>query len=483
MANNNRSKRTASKGKKVKTKPVNDGQANITVPPPPLNMGDGAGLETTGKFIIILKDEIAHSPAAIKSTLNQLAGLREVAVSGDYVDGAVAAEDLKEQPAIVFEKLGVVVVSGDEAAQALSASVSDVDSPILAIEPEYIAYPSNLLEGATFLDYLSGYRDAVNHLYDQASGRMPASDVGIIPAAVLRDNAQFTWGLQATRVSTSSRSGQGIKVAVLDTGLDFQHPDFQGRAIVSKSFVAGVTVQDIHGHGTHCVGTACGPLRPASGVRRYGVAYGAQIFVGKVFNNVLPRPSAPTSSVIAGIEWAVTNGCRVVSLSLGSAMDMKVMQYEVPIRRALNAGTLVVAAAGNNANRPGPGFDPGRPPSNGFVEPPANADAAIAVAAIDSQLRIASFSGRSSAITGVGGIVNIAAPGVAVFSSVPVTRGRHAFFDGTSMATPHVAGIAALWAQATGEIGTALWSRLLQTAQPLSIPSVDIGAGLVQAPQ
>jgi subtilisin family serine protease len=258
-----------------------------------------------------------------------------------------------------------------------------------------------------------------------------------------------------------------------------QHPDFLGRMIVSQSFVQGVTVQDIHGHGTHCVGTACGAQ--AAGGRRYGVAFGAQIFVGKVFNNAQPRPQASTANVIAGLEWAITNGCRVASLSLGVPINQKIMQYEVPIRRALNAGTLVVVAAGNNANRPGlSGFDPVRPPTNGFVEPPANADASMAVAAVDNELRIASFSGRSSQVTGVGGIVNIAAPGVAVFSSVP---GGHRFFNGTSMATPHVAGIAALLAQATGESGVALWNRLIQTARPLSLPSTDVGAGLVQAPQ
>ncbi len=147
---------------------------------------------------------------------------------------------------------------------------------------------------------------------------------------------------------------------------------------------------------------------------------------------------------------------------------------EVPIRRALNAGTLVVAAAGNNADRP---MNPG------FVEPPANSDGAVAVAALDSQLRIARFSSRSSTLTGVGGKVNVAGPGVDVFSSVPVGRGTHAAFNGTSMATPHVAGIAALWSQASGLSGAALWNRLIQTVRPLSIASADIGAGLVQAPQ
>jgi subtilisin family serine protease len=320
---------------------------------------------------------------------------------------------------------------------------------------------------------MRGYRDGVNQFYDQLFTRRVSAVQEAEILAPFQDTSEFTWGLQATRVSTSQRSGQGIRVAVLDTGLDLQHPDFRGRAIVSQTF-SGFPVQDIHGHGTHCVGTACGPQRPASGVRRYGVAFGAQIFVGKVFNHALPRPEAPTGNVLAGIEWAITNGCRVVSLSLGVRVNQKIQQYEEPISRALNAGTLVIAAAGNNASRP---LNPG------FVEPPANADASMAVAAVDNQLQIARFSSRSSQVTGIGGRVNIAGPGVAVFSSVPVSQGSHALFDGTSMATPHVAGIAALWSQVTGESGNTLLTRLLQTARALNLSSADVGSGLVQAPQ
>jgi subtilisin family serine protease len=98
-------------------------------------------------------------------------------------------------------------------------------------------------------------------------------------------------------------------------------------------------------------------------------------------------------------------------------------------------------------------------------------------------LQIARFSSRSSQVTGMGGRVNIAGPGVAIFSSVPVSQGSHALFDGTSMATPHVAGIAALWSQATGESGNALLTRLLQSARALNLSSADVGSGLVQARQ
>jgi subtilisin family serine protease len=161
-------------------------------------------------------------------------------------------------------------------------------------------------------------------------------------------------------------------------------------------------------------------------------------------------------------------------MSLGANVNQKIQQYEVPIRRALGAGTLVVAAAGNNAHRSIGNF--------GFVGPPANADAAMAVAALDSRLRIADFSARSSTVTGDGGKVNIAGPGVNVYSSWPMAT-RYNTISGTSMATPHVAGIAALWAQATGAVGATLWAKLTQNALALGAPSVDVGDGLVQAPQ
>jgi subtilisin family serine protease len=426
-------------------------------------------VETTGRFVVIFKSNGSTQPARVKTALSNLAGLKNVVSTSDYDDGAVASADMASASAVHYEKLGVVVVKGDDAVQALAANASAGDSPILAIEPEYLAYPS---QDTGLVTYLRGYRDAVNHLWDQlaASGTGAASAQAEGVATSFQDTDQFTWGLQAIGVPPTRFTGKGIKVAILDTGFDLTHPDFLTRVITSQTF-SGAPVQDVFGHGTHCVGTACGPQKPASGVRRYGVASEAQIFVGKVFNNTAPRPSAATGNVIAGIEWAMTNGCQVVSLSLGITINQKVMQYETPLRRALQAGTLVVAAAGNNADRP---TDPG------FVEPPANADAAIAVAAVDRHLQIARFSARSSQLTGVGGIVNIAGPGVAVFSSLP---GRHGLLDGTSMATPHVAGVAALWAQASGDTGEALWNRILSSARPLTLASVDVGSGLAQAPR
>ena len=161
-------------------------------------------------------------------------------------------------------------------------------------------------------------------------------------------------------------------------------------------------------------------------------------------------------------------------MSLGADVDRKLAQYEVPIRRALDAGVLIVAAAGNNAARTQGNY--------AFVGAPANSEAALAVSALDSNFRIADFSARSSSNTGEGGKIDTAAPGVSIYSSWPGPK-RYLSISGTSMATPCVAGIAALWHEATGLSGAALWNKLMQNVKPLALPSTDIGAGLVQAPK
>lgn len=437
------------------------------VQPTQPTIGNGRPL-TTGRQVIIFRDDV--SDKAVRSAMSNYAGMKNVASAEDFANGAFAAEALDEAEAAYFPQLGICVVDAEPAqVSALTASAADADAAILAIEPEYIAYTRVNPTGPSPFEYLRGYRDAVNHLYDKLVGGGTAEAAGL-EAAAFADTAEYTWGLQATRVSTSPYSGAGIKLAVLDTGVDLTHPDFVGRAIVSATFIPNQAVQDLTGHGTHCVGTSCGPQKPA-GSRRYGVAYQALIHVGKVLSN---QGSGSTGGIVAGIEWALTQGCQIASMSLGADVDQKAQQYEVPIRRALARGMLIVAAAGNNASRAAGDF--------GFVGPPANADEAMAVAAIDSQLRIANFSARSSPVTGEGGRVNIAGPGVDVYSSWPMPL-RYRAINGTSMATPHVSGIAALWAQATGLRGASLWSKLVQTARPLNLPAIDVGSGLVQAPQ
>ena len=421
--------------------------------------GSPRGPELTGRYLVVLSDDVAGDAAASAEAIAALTGASHVASTLDYEGGAVDFEQLRAGDATLFARLGVAVVSGDPSGGSL-AVLAGADPRIRAVEPEQILHA--LDERAFSLDYVRGFRDGVSSLYDRLAADAAAS------AATLTDTDEFTWGLIATRASSTSATGAGVGVAILDSGLDLVHPDYAGRPVVSMSFVEGVEVQDGSGHGTHTVGTACGPADPPDGSRRYGVAPEAAIFVGKVLND---RGNGTDSSILAGIDWALSNDVRVISLSLGADVEEVSQAYETVGQRALAAGTLIVAAAGNNANRAAGDM--------GFVGIPANSPSIMAVGAIDANLEIANFSARSSTVTG--GQVDIAGPGVAVYSSWPMPE-RYNTISGTSMATPHVAGIAALLSQAAGARGMELWTALVEGAQPLDLPTVDVGAGLVQAP-
>ncbi len=285
------------------------------------------------------------------------------------------------------------------------------------------------------------------------------------------NEAAHTWGLVCTNAATSSKTGRGIRVAVLDTGLDLNHPDFAGRAIVSRSFIEDQAVQDGYGHGTHCVGTALGPARPGQ-LPRYGIACEASMFVGKVLDN---NCSGRDGSVLAGIDWALAEGCRVISMSLGTSFspgDRYSRVHETVAQRALAANSLLIAAAGNESDR-----------ANNRVSPvghPANCPSIMAVGAVDADMRIADFSCRGSEPNG--GDIDIVGPGVAIYSTLPLPK-RYERMDGTSMACPHVAGIAALYMEAHPTASARdIWTMLTTNAKKLALDVSDMGAGLVQAP-
>lgn len=286
------------------------------------------------------------------------------------------------------------------------------------------------------------------------------------------DTADRTWGIAATQVDQSPYTGSGIKVAVLDTGLDLSHPDFQHLTLVTQNFVTpGSSVQDGHGHGTHCAGTICG--RPAlGGVPRYGVAQDVALYVGKVMSD---QGSGSEQGILAGLAWAISEGCDIVSMSLGSTVrpgEGPNVLYDRLGQNALARGSLIIAAAGNDSARVA-----------GFIAPvsqPANSPSIMAVAALDQAQAIAYFS--NGGINLNGGEIDIAGPGVNVFSTTTLPR-RYRTLGGTSMACPHVAGIAALWAQSDASLrGKALWDALTANARTLPLPARDVGAGLVQAP-
>jgi subtilisin family serine protease len=361
----------------------------------------------------------------------------------------------------VFAELGIAVVAADAAqVGALQASAA-VSRPVLSVSPELVQH---VLQQDP-AEYARAYRDGVTDLTERLlSGGFAAPPGG----ALFEDTPQATWGIQATKANCSPLSGRGIKVAVLDTGFDLEHPDFAGRSVTAQSFIPDEPVQDGHGHGTHCIGTACGPRAPSTGPR-YGIAYEADIFAGKVLDN---SGSGTDGEVLAGINWAVANGCPVISMSLGADVQQAHPPYSAAGSRALQRGSLIIAAAGNNADR--------RAGNVGFVGAPANSVEIMAVGALDMQLAVAYFSARS--LPARGGQVDIAAPGLQVLSSWPMPT-RYRTLSGTSMATPHVAGVAALWAEATGRRGLELWATLCTESERLAQPSLDVGSGLALAPQ
>ncbi|MFE7416428.1 S8 family serine peptidase [Rhodococcus sp. NPDC057529] len=406
----------------------NDGDNTLAAPSEP---------EVTGSHVVVLTEGGNRTDAA--QTLRTIAGLSDVARSTEFESSALDLSETQDADAVVFDELGIAVVTADPDQLAALRAAEAGDGPVLSIEPELMHYALSI-----------------------------GTDPGVrADAASFTDTSEFTWGLHATNVRASACGGFGVKVAVLDTGFDLAHPDFENRAIIAQSFVPGAAAQDGHGHGTHCVGTACGPQSP-SGTRRYGVAHKADIFVGKVLSD---QGRGADRGILAGIEWAITNGCQVISMSLGANVEAVSVAYETVGSRALTAGSLIVAAAGNNANRTAGNM--------GFVGPPANSPSIMAVAAIDSAFGLANFSARSNPV--IGGQIDVAGPGVGVFSTVPVPT-RYGTKSGTSMAAPHVAGIAALWCEATGRTGTELWAVLTQQARRLLLPSLDVGTGLIQAP-
>ncbi|MDX1947513.1 MAG: S8 family serine peptidase [Pirellulaceae bacterium] len=441
-------------------------------------ISEPAALPVTGgptRFIVTFRDDAIGKPQVMRSALRSTTGARSMALASDFAGSALNLEETGGADAILFEQLGIAVVTGDRTAHRNMAVAAASDSGnILAVEPEGFMTASAQLSK----DYLRGFRDAAQRLYEMSDGGAPLAPFMPLPSdapAEMEAEAatDFTWGINATRANTSRFSGQGIRVAVLDTGFDFDHPDFLGRSVLQQSFIRGQSAQDGNSHGTHCIGTACGPKSPATGPR-YGVAHESTIFVGKVLNNA---GSGPDTSVLAGMEWATTNRCQVISMSLGSQRP-QMTAYNQAGQRALNAGCLVVAAAGNDSDR-----------RIGRILPvacPANSGPIMAVAALDRQLQVAFFSNRSGTVAGAK--VDISGPGVRVYSStpepaVPPRKPRYDFLDGTSMATPHVAGCAALWCQATGKTGAELYQKLTSNARATSVPSNDGGAGLVQAPQ
>ncbi|WP_327209341.1 S8 family serine peptidase [[Kitasatospora] papulosa] len=230
--------------------------------------------------------------------------------------------------------------------------------------------------------------------------------------------------------------GKGTTVAVLDTGIDATHPDVKDRVKQSRSFVPGEEVVDGNGHGTHVASTIAGSGAASDGANK-GVAPAADLIVGKVLSN---EGSGADSGIIEAMEWAKAEGADVVSMSLGSSIPDDGGDPMAQAVDALSAdgGPLFVIAAGNAYGA-------------GTIGSPGSAASALTVAAVDKQDRRADFSSMGPLVRSYGLKPDLSAPGVdinaAASRSVPGIDGMYQPMSGTSMATPHVAGAAAVLKQ------------------------------------
>ncbi|WP_105968679.1 S8 family peptidase [Streptomyces geranii] len=281
----------------------------------------------------------------------------------------------------------------------------------------------------------------------------------------------------APEVWKSGYDGKGVKIAVLDTGVDTGHPDLAGKIAESTSFVPDQAVQDGHGHGTHVASTIVGSGAASDG-RLKGVAPGAELLVGKVLGN---DGRGQSSWIIAGMEWAAHSGARIVSMSLGgTATGASDVLSETVDELSASTGTLFVIASGNAG------------PSEQTVGTPGIADSALTVGAVDKSDKLAPFSSRGPRPGDFAAKPEITAPGVAITAaraagtSMPGGTPVDDYYtaaSGTSMATPHVAGAAALVAQAHPDwTGEQLKQSLASTARTNDVNSVfEQGDGRVDA--
>jgi thermitase len=265
--------------------------------------------------------------------------------------------------------------------------------------------------------------------------------------------------MQSPDAWAETTGSQDVVIAILDTGVDLDHPDLSAKIIAGIDFINDDTVaDDDHGHGTHVAGIAAASSNNGIGVA--GVAWQAKIMPIKVLD---AAGNGSYAEVIDGIYWAVSQGADVINMSLGGTEYSQAMQDVV--NYAVSQGVIVVAAAGNNGN-------------NTISYPASNANV-ISVASTDSSNARSSFSNFNA-------YVDIAAPGSSIYSTVPNAYG---YSSGTSMATPQIAGAAALiaslpaYSAMTGQNKVdMIWEVMRNTALDLGTTGRDdyFGYGLVQ---
>jgi thermitase len=323
---------------------------------------------------------------------------------------------------------------------ASSQSRTDANSQANAVAAETVGHGSTVR-----VDVQNGSLADAMAAYASRSDVERVEPDYVLSASMTPNDPSFQdeWGMrkiQAPGAWDRVNGASGVKVAVLDTGVS-NHPDLAGRVVMTRDFTNSPNgMNDVVGHGTHTAGTIAANTNNGVGVA--GVAYNSSLMVGKVLGD---DGVGTISTVANGMVWAADNGAKVISMSLGADLACPSALQDA-VTYAWSKGVVIVAAAGNEGiNR---------------ADTPANCTHAVPVASSDSNDAKSSFSNYGAAVP-------IAAPGSTILSTG--LNGGYMWMSGTSMATPHVAGVAALiWASEYGTSNQAVVSRLFSTADKVA---------------
>lgn len=415
----------------------------------------------TGRYIVLLQNQQKNALKKIEKEL-------EVSITSSELLSKEnrSYEIINKDNGVLYKNLGVLVVENMDEDQ-LKSAVKDESNSIVYYEKEREFFPADELQLINELKKQSaGLAEKISELEKYITNK-PLPQKSFI---------EMEWGLKAIGLENANYTGKGIDVCILDTGLETSHPDFSAEEIEGKSFIDGEDWnRDPNGHGTHCAGVAAGNTRSDTG-RRYGIAKDCNLKIAKVLAD---NGRGTTSSVIDAIDWAISKKFRILSLSLASPVkfdDQPSVLFETIGERALENNCLIIAAAGNDSNRP-------QIPQP--VSMPANSKSIMAVGAIDAQMKIARFS-NAGLNPSTGGSINVCAPGVDIISSYPKNAKNKSnlyySMSGTSMAAPHVSGLAALYMeQFPNKSAKEIWELIENKARPIEgIKYRDIGNGLIQ---
>ncbi|MGW3664702.1 S8 family serine peptidase [Streptomyces sp. NPDC005141] len=432
--------------------------------PPAANSAPGKGAPPTRTVTLITGDKVTVTPGA-KGTPATVSVKRRAGATGSvqtitdetgtyvYPDDAeaYAAQGLLDKR--LFNVTGLVAQGyDDEHAAALpliivrdtdASRLAGTDLPGIAVKRHLASVHAEAVSAdrAKAASLWTALTAAPKGTADRKTTGAPSLPGAIhkiwLDGKVKTALADSTEQIGAPQVWGEGTIGTGVKVAVLDTGVDADHPDLSKRIVSSRSFVPGEDVTDRRGHGTHVASIIAGTGAASEGKEK-GVAPGADLAIGKVLSD---GGTGTESGIIAGMEWAArTEHARVISMSLGSS---SAHTQTDPMSQSVNAlseetGALFVIAAGNSG--PGPYT----------VNSPGTAATALTVGAVDSSDQIAGFSSSGPREGDDGLKPDLTAPGVNVLAARSQYLSGEGFYttkSGTSMATPHVAGAAALLAE------------------------------------